>query len=185
VASGTADSSVAVGPSAVGPVATESNPPGDIPDNTAFVPYQQAGASFVVSIPEGWARAVVGNGVSFTDKLNTITLSSASSASSASTTSQPSVVAARQLTVPELQKAVPAFKLLDVTTVQRKAGTAVLVHYQADSAPNPVTNKVVRDDVQRYEFFRNGTEVDVTLAGPVNADNVDPWKTVTDSLQWK
>jgi len=31
----------------------------------------------------------------------------------------------------------------------------------------------------------SGTEVVLTLAGPKGADNVDPWRTVTDSLAWK
>ena len=50
---------------------TESNPPGDIPDNTQFVPYQ-AKAGWSVSVPEGWARSTSGTTVTFTDKLNTV-----------------------------------------------------------------------------------------------------------------
>jgi hypothetical protein len=69
--------------------------------------------------------------------------------------------------------------------VTRKAGPAVLVTYQADSPPDPVTGKVVRDDVERYEFWRNGTEVALTLAGSAGSDNVDPWKIVTDSFAWR
>jgi hypothetical protein len=38
--------------------------------------------------------------------------------------------------------------------------------------------------VERYEFWRAGREVVLTLAGPVDADNVDPWRTVSDSLRW-
>jgi hypothetical protein len=143
------------------------------------VPYQLPNVPASISVPEGWARSTAGAAVTFTDELNSIVLTSTPG------TSAPTVATARQVTVPQLQGSVPAFKLLDVTTVQRKSGAAVLVHYQADSAPNSVTGKVIRDDVQRYEFFHGGTEVDVTLSGPVNADNVDPWKTVTDSLQWK
>ncbi|HZX02659.1 MAG TPA: hypothetical protein VFF46_06960, partial [Kribbella sp.] len=52
------------------PVATESNPPGDIPDNQAYVAFQ--GAGFSVKVPEGWARTVTGTTTSFTDKLNRI-----------------------------------------------------------------------------------------------------------------
>ena len=54
------------------------------------------------------------------------------------------------------------------------------MHHQ----PDPVTGKVYRDEVERYEFYRNGTESVLTLAGPVGADNVDPWRTVTNSFQW-
>jgi hypothetical protein len=47
-----------------------------------------------------------------------------------------------------------------------------------------VTGKVYTDVVERYEFFRNGTEAIVTLSGPSGADNVDPWRTVTNSFRW-
>jgi hypothetical protein len=47
-----------------------------------------------------------------------------------------------------------------------------------------VPGKVFRDAVERYEFYRNGTEAVVILAGPAGADNVDPWRTVTNSFRW-
>lgn len=52
-------------------------------------------------------------------------------------------------------------------------------------APNSVTGKTIRLAVERYEFWAKGTEAIVTLSGPVGADNVDPWKLVTDSFTWK
>jgi hypothetical protein len=77
------------------------------------------------------------------------------------------------------------FALREVTTVTRAgAGTAVLVRYRADGAPDPVTGKSVRDDVERYEFWRDGTEAVLALSGAQGADNVDPWKTVSDSFRW-
>ena len=33
-------------------------------------------------------------------------------------------------------------------------------------------------------FFHSGRAVVLTLSGPKGADNVDPWRLVTDSLQW-
>ena len=72
-----------------------------------------------------------------------------------------------------------------MTTVTRTAGTAVLVTYQADSAPDPVTGRAHRDDVQRYELWRNGTEALIVLSAPAGADNVDPWRTITDSFRWR
>jgi len=58
------------------------------------------------------------------------------------------------------------------------------VTYQADSRADPVTGKVHTNAVERYLFFRHGTEVQLTLAGPKGADNVDPWRIVTESLRW-
>ena len=69
--------------------------------------------------------------------------------------------------------------------MHRTAGTAVLITYHALSAVNPVTGKVANEAVERYEFWRNGREVVLTLAAPVGSDNVDPWRKVTDSFTWK
>ena len=73
----------------------------------------------------------------------------------------------------------------DVRSVQRKGGTAVLITYDADSAVNPVTGKAVRASVERYTFWQGGRQAVLTLAGPTGADNVDPWRIVSDSLRWR
>src|SRR3954452_17847781 len=56
------------------PNAKEQSPPGDIPDNQAFVRYTPSGAAFSVKVPEGWARSTAGGAVTFTDKLNRISV---------------------------------------------------------------------------------------------------------------
>ncbi|MEU6519984.1 hypothetical protein [Streptomyces sp. NPDC046978] len=67
----------------------------------------------------------------------------------------------------------------------RRSGRVVLLTYQGDSAKDPVTGKVMRDAFEQYVFYRSGHEVDLTLSGPVNADNVDPWRIVSDSFAWR
>jgi hypothetical protein len=62
--------------------------------------------------------------------------------------------------------------------------TAIVVTYQVNSAPNSVTGKQYRLEVIRFDFFKNGTEADLILSGPVGSDNVDPWRTVAQSFQW-
>ena len=42
----------------------------------------------------------------------------------------------------------------------------------------------IRDAVERYSFWHNGIEAVLTLSGPKGADNVDPWRIVSDSLKW-
>lgn len=158
------------------PVATESNPPGDIPDNQIFVAYTATG--FSLRVPEGWARSTVVGGVSYTDKLNSVTITAGTAATA------PTPASARTVDVPALARAVPKLSLRSITTVARPAGTAVLVMYQCDSPTDPVTGKVVRDAVERYLFWHGGHTVTLTLSGPLGADNVDPWKTVTTSLRW-
>jgi hypothetical protein len=158
--------------------ATESPPPGDIPDTTVYVAYRLASGQYEVKVPEGWARTVSSADVSFTDKLNTITIQTVRAAAA------PTVASARTAEVPRIQASAHGLSLTGISTVSRAAGTAVLIRYSADSQPDPVTGKVFRDAVERYEFYRNGTEAVVTLAGPAGADNVDPWRTVTNSFRW-
>jgi hypothetical protein len=159
------------------PVPTESSPPGDIPDNTQFVPYPTKGG-FRISVPEGWARTTTSASATFTDKLNTI-VGSWEPASKA-----PTVASATHTEVPQLQATERAFTLGDVTATTLPAGRAILISFQENSAPNAVTGKQYRLDVLRYELFRGGTEAVITLMSPVGADNVDPWRTVTESFTW-
>jgi hypothetical protein len=160
------------------PNATESAPPGDIPDNQAFVAYAASNKAFSLQVPEGWAMTTAGQAVLFTDKYNSIRIESRSAAT------QPTIDSARTTEVPAVQAAEHGYSPGTVKSVPRKAGQAVLITYRADSAPNPVTNKVAVEAVERYEFWRNGTEVVLTLSAPVGSDNVDPWLKVTDSFAW-
>ena len=166
--------SAATAPAVAG---TETPPPGDIPDSTVYIPYQAPAGQYQVKVPEGWARTVTGSGVSFTDKLNTISVTVVSAKA-------PTLASARAMEVPKIQRAVRHFTLAGISTVKRPAGSIVLIRYSADSQPDPVTGKVYPDAVERYEFSRNGLEAIVTVSGPKGADNVDPWRTVTTSFQW-
>jgi hypothetical protein len=95
-----------------------------------------------------------------------------------------SVARARSLEVPKLAKNVKGFAGAKVSSVSRTAGHATRITYLADSAADPVTGKVRPNAVERYVFFHGGRDVVLTLSGPKGADNVDPWKIVTDSLRW-
>jgi hypothetical protein len=81
--------------------------------------------------------------------------------------------------------ALAGFKLVKIDSVKRAAGDAIRIAYAAASTTDPVTGKRVALDVERYLFWHNGTLVSITLSSPKGSDNVDPWKTVTDSLAWK
>lgn len=157
----------------------EYSPPGDIPDDQVFVPYSPPGADFGVKVPDGWSRSTEGRAVVLTDKLNSVRIESVPAAAA------PTVASATSQEVAQIPATAANYTAGDVTTVDRKAGQAVLITYEADSAPDPVTNKVVRDAVERYEFWRHGEEAVLTLSGPVGADNVDPWRIVSDSFIWK
>jgi hypothetical protein len=176
-ATGASSSAAGSSPTGAAPAGTETPPPGDIPDATVYVAYRPSSGQYQVKVPEGWARIASPAGVSFTDKLNTITIQTSRAAA-------PTMASARAAEVPAIRRSVHGFVLAGLSTVSRPAGTAVLIRYSADNQPDPVTGKIYKDATERYEFYRNGTEAVMTLSGPAGADNVDPWRTVTNSFQW-
>jgi len=172
---GTTSGAGAGGPN---PNATETPPPGDIPDNQAFVPYSPSSHSYSIKVPEGWAMTQAGQATLFTDMFNSIRAEKLAAAAA------PTPASATANEVPAIKAVAHGFAPGTVSTVARTAGTAIKITYRADSAPNPVTGKVVVEAVERYEFWRNGIEVVLTLSAPVGSDNVDPWRRVTDSFGW-
>ena len=158
--------------------APEVNPAGDIPDNQAYVPYAQPGGGFTIKVPEGWSRSASGGAVTFTDKLNAIRVETAPALAA------PTVRDARQTELPKLATAVRGYRPGNVSAVSRKAGTAIRTTYLADAKANAVTGKAGTDAVERYVFFHRGKDLILTLSGPKGADNVDPWRIVTDSVAW-
>jgi hypothetical protein len=158
---------------------TENNPVGDIPDNQVYVPYSPPDGSYTVDVPEGWAQTDVANGVSFTDKLNTVTVQKLTGRPQPT----PDSVRAGELAdaIAHARNATPNA----VEQVTLPAGPAIHASYSADAAPDPVTGRTVRDDVELYVYWKNGTEVLLTLSAPHGADNVDPWKRISTSFTWQ
>jgi hypothetical protein len=154
----------------------EDNPIGDIPDTQVYVPFAAPDGGFTLSVPEGWAEKADGAAITFTDKLNAVRVEMRSAASA------PSPESVRR---DELSSVKTANGEFAIEVVKRRSGDAVLATFQAAGEPNPVTGKAGTDDVERYSFWRQGREVILTLSGPVGADNVDPWRTITDSFQWR
>jgi hypothetical protein len=116
--------------------------------------------------------------VTFTDKLNTVIVSWQPASAA------PTEATAKSIEIPALKATTRAFQLKSVSTAALPAGPTVLIEYQANSDPNPVTGKQYRLDVLRYELYKNGSEVAITLLSPVGADNVDPWRIITESFGW-
>jgi hypothetical protein len=174
-------------------VPQESNPPGDIPDSTVFVPFHADGGRMTIRVPEGWARRTSASGVSFSDKLNSVSLSWFQASA------PPTARSGRTKDASELRRTERAFRLHQVLVcspscsipystapidVNLPAGRAVVITYGANSAPNSVTGKQYRLEVLRFEFYRGGTEAALTLSGPVGSDNVDPWRLIAESFRW-
>jgi hypothetical protein len=167
------------GGGSTGAPASESNPVGDIPDNQVYVPYSPPDGSFTVDVPEGWARTDASDSVSFTDKLNTVTVRELTGRPAPT----PDSVRTGELTdaVAASRNGTPGA----VEQVNLPAGPAFHATYAADAAPDPVTGRTVRDDVELYVFWKDGTEALLTLSGPHGADNVDPWKQISSSFTWQ
>lgn len=164
--------------SAPDPNAPEVNAAGDIPDNQVFVPFNPPATTFEVSVPQGWARSSDGEATTFTDKFNSVRIEAHP------VTGAPGAESVRAEDVPALQSSVPGFAVGDIRVVTRSSGPAVLLTYTATSPPSAVTGKSVTEAVERYAFWRGGQEVVLTLSGPQGADNVDPWRKISDSLRW-
>lgn len=158
--------------------ASDANPLGDIPDNQVYVPYTPADGPYSVKVPEGWARTDLADGVSFTDKLNTVTVQQRSG------TPEPNHDSVLGSELTDIAAQGHDVALGPVETRTLPGGTAVHATYAADSTPDPVTGRVTRDDVELYVFWNNGTEVLLTLSGPHGSDDVDAWRLVSTSFMW-
>jgi hypothetical protein len=156
---------------------TEVSPSGDIPDNTQYVSNVfNNRASFVV--PEGWSRQESGNSLTFTDKLNTVTL--IMSAAPIPLTVQ-GVLASE---FPTIQKTESKPSGAKAQSVKLKGDQAILLTYHRDSLPNDVTGKVAREAVERFTFVKGTARIDLILSCPISADNVDPWRIISNSFVW-
>ena len=165
--------------SGTAPAVSENNPAGDIPDNQAFVPFTLAAGLFTVSVPEGWARTTEGAATIFTDKLNAVRIETRP------TEAAPNTESVSVYELPGIASSTPNFRAGTVTAVRRNAGQVMLITYQGSTPPNSVSGKTQTDAFERYEYWHAGKAIILTLAGPVGADNVDPWRTITDSLRWQ
>jgi hypothetical protein len=160
------------------PVPAESNPPGDIPDTTVYVPYQSAAGHFQLRVPESWSRSTGASSLTFSSNLNSITAAWMLMAA------VPSVRTARSVTIPALRASTPAFRLQSVRLVPLPGGTAIEIVYQINSPPNSVTGKQYRLVIERFEFQRGGRAAVLSLSSAVGSDNVDPWRIVSESFRW-
>ncbi len=160
------------------PLKPERNPPGDIPDNQVFIDYVSP-LGFGLKVPEGWARQDLPDGASFADKYGRITVTRTAAAK------MPTVEAAKQTLVPDLEKSLHAVTVTAVKPVKLPAGPAVLVSYGSNSDPNPVTNKAIRLENDRYYFWKDEKLVAVNFSAPAGADNADQWDMMAKSFRWR
>jgi hypothetical protein len=161
----------------VAAVTAEKNPPGDIPDTQVFVDYVSK-LGFSMKVPEGWARSGRQDGASFIDKLDGVVITQSKLAAA------PTVDNVKFDYVPAQKKSVRAIKIGKIEAARLPAGTAVRLAYSSNSDVNPVTNKQVRLENQRYLFFKDGRLVSVEFYAPLGADSTDQWRLMSRSFRW-
>ena len=160
------------------PIAVEKNPPGDIPDNQAFVAFRSP-LGFSVKVPEGWARLESPTAVAFSDKYNALQV--VVSARPAA----PTLASLKAAEVAALERSPKAVRVTDVKQISLPAGPVLVAHYGINSDPNPVTNKAIRLDAASYYFWKAGKLATLTLSAPAGADNVDQWLLIARSFTWQ
>lgn len=161
------------------PVAPEVNPIGDIPDNQVFVTYLAASGGYGIRVPEGWARTTSGTDVSFVDKYDGVSVAITKMAPASSLEQVGNEQAAT------LKNSGKAVQIKRITNTKIVSGPALLLTYESNSAPDPVTNKEVRLENNRYLISKNGQLAAVTLWAPLGADNVDQWNLIANSFGWR
>jgi hypothetical protein len=150
---------------------------GDIPDNQTFLLFRNPTAGYSIRYPEGWARQGSGNDVTFQEKANAIHVAVRKG-------SAPSEVSAVH-GVKALHKGDPTVRSQPPERLTLGGAPAVKIVYSQQSAPDPVTGKRLRLVVDRYEYGHNGEVAVLDLATPVGVDNVDAYRMISESFEWR
>lgn len=160
------------------PIAAEKNPPGDIPDNQAFVTFKSP-LGFSIKVPEGWARTETPASVHFNDKYNALQVTLVARATA------PASAALKAGELADLQKSPKAIRITRVKSQALPAGQTWVADYDSNSDLNPVTNKAIRLENASYYFWRAGKLATLTVSAPAGADNVDQWQLIARSFKWQ
>lgn len=158
-------------------IAPEKNPPGDIPDSQVFIEYRSP-LGFTIKVPEGWARRETKSGVTFSDKYNTVRTTIEEHV-------EPLTIAVvkNELTA-QLEMSGKAVRISGVTLTSVPSGPAIVISYASNSDANPVTNKAIRLENERYFFWKGGKLTTLTLSAPYGADDADQWLLMAKSFRW-
>jgi hypothetical protein len=149
---------------------------GDIPDTQAFVKYANPAVGYSMSYPEGWAQRGAGDRVTIQDKNNIVRIT---------VRNERPTVATVAAEIAKLKASTPTLAAGTPSVVPLKSGPAIKVTYSTQSAPNPVTNKRVLLNVDRYELTHGGKTAIVELGSPKGVDNIDAYKMMINSFKWQ
>lgn len=150
---------------------------GDIPDNQVFLVFTNRPAGYSIKYPEGWTRSGLSHNVTFRDKNNRVHVVVDRGAAPS-----PASVAA-QLTA--LKSSNPTLSFRAPKIIHLGSTRLVKATYTTQSAPDPVTGKRVTLIVDRYELASGGRRAVIDLGTPVGVDNVDAYRKMIESFQWR
>jgi hypothetical protein len=149
----------------------------DIPDDQVFVTFVSP-AGFAVKVPDGWARHDGGRETAFSDRYNRIALS-------VEPASQPFDFAyATSTLAPEIETMGKSVHITEIAEIKLRPGRTVKIAYDANSEPNEITNKRVRQEHERFYFVKDDRLVTLSLTTPKGANNADQWKLISSSFMW-
>jgi hypothetical protein len=154
-------------------------PAGDIPDSQVFVPFTSSQGGYALEVPEGWAQITAGGDVEFTIHYNVLSVSLSPAQKNFD------VNDIRALQGEKLKAAGENAVIKSVRDVSVAGGPAVLIVYESDSEPNPLTHKRVRLENDSYFFHHGGKLAELRMWAPKGADNVDQWQRMASSFRWQ
>jgi hypothetical protein len=150
---------------------------GDIPDTQRYLTYRNPALGYQLVYPEGWAQNGSGQTVTFQDKNNLIR--------ALVTHGAPLSAAAVSAQLSAERKRTPSLTY-GAASQERVGGAPVIkVSYRTVSGQNPVTGKRIGLLVDRYVYAHAGKVAILDLATPKGVDNVDAYKRIAHSWQWR
>lgn len=153
---------------AVAPAASQTNPPGDIPDTQLFVTFRSP-IGYSVLFPEGWSRSTSGSTVTFTSNYDG------------------EQIAVRPKADPraDVRAMFPGASALKMSHVVIHGAPSTLLTFSSTSKQDAVTGRSITLENESYVVSHGSREAILTLWAPKGSDNVDQWKKISQSLQWR
>lgn len=150
---------------------------GDIPDNQVFLTFRNGAEGYAMKYPEGWAQRGSGARVTFQDKNNLVRVEVAKGSAV--------TVSGARAELTRLKQGTPSLSFERPTQMMAGGKQVVKVVYSTESAPNPITGKRVTLVVDRYYVPGASKHAVVDLGTPQGVDNVDAYRLMIESFQWK
>jgi hypothetical protein len=159
------------------PSEAQSAATGDIPDNQAFLTYDNRAAGYSIRYPEGWARKGSASDVTFQDRANVIHV--------VVVKGSPPTPAEAEAGLAKLRRSDPSVNGGAARALTISGAPAIKLTYTRLSAPDPVTGKRLPLTIDRYLYAHGGKVAIVDLGTPKGVDNVDAYRMISETFRWR